>query len=104
MKGRTEMPPAPVYRGIRKEGERTMEVILLGNGAFSTILPIFLGLLVLICGFAGISLGHASDPEYVVKRVKWAEWLAPEVKKPTWQEPETSERPGEEKEHIRKAA
>ena len=81
-----------------------MEGILLGSGAFSTILPIFLGMLVLLCGFAGISLGHASDPEYVGKRVKWAEWLAPEVKKPTWQEPETSERPGEEKEHIRKAA
>jgi hypothetical protein len=81
-----------------------MEGILLGSGAFSTILPIFLGLLVLLCGFAGISLTHASDPEYVRKRAKWAEWLAPEVKKPIWPEPEKSERPGEEKEHIRKAA
>jgi hypothetical protein len=81
-----------------------MEGILLGSGAFSTILPIFLGMLVLLCGFAGISLGHASDPEYVGKRVKWAEWLAPEVKKPVWPEPKTSERRGEEKEHIRKAA
>ena len=81
-----------------------MEGILLGSGAFSTTMPIFLGLLVLLCGFAGISLGHASDPEYVGKRVKWAEWLAPEVKKPIWPEPEESARPGEEKEHIRKAA
>ena len=81
-----------------------MEGMLLGSGAFSTILPIFLGLLVLICGFAGISLGRASDAEYVGRRVKWAEWLAPEGKKPIWPEPEKSEGPGEEKEHIRKAA
>jgi len=81
-----------------------MEGILLGSGAFSTILPIFLGLLVLLCGVAGIALGHASDAEYVGKRVKWAEWLAPEVKKPIWPEPEKSERPEEEKKHIRKAA
>jgi len=81
-----------------------MEGILLGSGAFSTILPIFLGLLVLLCGVAGIALGHASDAEYVGKRVKWAEWLAPEVKKPIWPEPENSERPEEEKKHIRKAA
>ena len=81
-----------------------MEGILLGSGAFSTILPVFLGLLVLLCGFAGISLGHASDPEYVDKRAHWAEWLAPEVTRPIWPEPETSERPEEEKEHIRKAA
>jgi hypothetical protein len=81
-----------------------MEGILLGSGAFSTILPIFLGLLVLLCGFAGIALGHASDPEYVAKRVYRAEWLAPEVKLPIAPEPEKSERTGEEKEHIRKAA
>jgi len=32
VKGHTEIPPAPVYRGIRKGGERTMEGILLGSG------------------------------------------------------------------------
>jgi hypothetical protein len=81
-----------------------MEGILLGSGAFSTILPIFLGLLVLLCGIAGIALGHASDAEAVGRRVYWAEWLAPEVKKPVWPEPEKSERPREEKGQTRKAA
>jgi hypothetical protein len=38
------------------------------------------------------------------RRVYWVEWPVPEVKKPISQEPEKSERPGEEKEHIRKAA
>ncbi len=81
-----------------------MEGILLGSGAFSTILPICLGLFVLICGFAGISLGHASDAEAVGRRVYWTEWPVPETKKPISPEPEKSERTGEEKEHIRKAA
>jgi hypothetical protein len=81
-----------------------MEGILLGSTAFSTTMPLFLGLLVLGCGIAGIALGHASDAEAVGRRVYWAEWPVPEVKKPISQEPEKSERPGEEKEHIRKAA
>jgi len=81
-----------------------MEGILLGSGAFSTIMPIFLGLLVLGCGVAGIALGHASDAEAVGRRVYWAEWPVPEMKKPISPEPEKSERPGEEKEQIRKAA
>jgi len=81
-----------------------MEGILLGSGAFSTTMPIFLGLLVLACWIAGIALGHASDAEAVGRRVYWAAWPVPEVKKLISQEPEKSERPGEEKEHIRKAA
>jgi len=81
-----------------------MEGILLGSGAFSTIMPIILGLLVLGCWVAGIALGHASDAEAVGRRVYWAEWPVPEAEKPISPEPEKSERPGEEKEHIRKAA
>ena len=81
-----------------------MEGILLGSGEFSTFMPIFLGLLVLGCGVAGIALGHASDAEAVGRRVSWAEWPVPETKKPIVPEPEKSERPGEEKEHIRKVA
>jgi len=104
VKGHTEIPPAPVYRGIRKGGERTMEGILLGSGVFATTMPIYLGLLVLGFGVAGIALGHASDSEAVGRRVYWAEWPVPEEKKPIAPEPGKSERPGEEKEHIRKAA
>ena len=81
-----------------------MEGILLGSGAFSTTMPIFLGLLVLGCWVAGIALGHASDAEAVGRRVYWAEWPVPEAKNPIAPEPEKSERPGEEKGHIHKAA
>ena len=56
-----------------------MEGILLGSGAFSTTMPITLGLIVLVCWGIGVYLGHAADEE-------------------------KSERPGEEKENIRKAA
>jgi hypothetical protein len=79
VKGRTEIPPAPVYLGIGRGGERPMEGILLGSGAFSTTMPITLGLIVLVCWGIGVYLGHAADEE-------------------------KSERPGEEKENIRKAA
>ena len=81
-----------------------MEGILLGSGAFSTNMPIVLGLLVLGCWVAGIALGHASDAEAVGRRVFWAEWPVPEGEKPISPEPEKSKRPEEEKEHIRKAA
>ncbi len=81
-----------------------MEGILLGSGAFSTIMPILLGLLVLGCGVVGIALGHASDAEAVGRRVYRAEWPVPETKEPIPPETEKSERPGEEKGQIRKAA
>jgi len=81
-----------------------MEGILLGSGAFASAMPIYLGLLVLGFGIAGIALGHASDAEAVGRRVDWAEWPVPEEARPIAPEPGTSERPGEEKGHIRKAA
>jgi len=81
-----------------------MEGILLGSGAFSTIMPIYLGLLVLGFGIAGIALGHASDAEAVGRRVYWAEWPVPDAQKSVPPEPEKSERPEEEKGRIRKAA
>jgi hypothetical protein len=81
-----------------------MEGILLGSGAFSTAMPIFLGLLVLGFGIAGIALGHASDAEAVGRQVSWVEWPVPEAKKPMPPEPAKSESPEEEKDRIRKAA
>jgi len=54
-----------------------MEGILVG--AFSTTMPITLGIIVLVCWGIVVYLGHAADEE-------------------------KSERPGEEKEDIRKAA
>jgi hypothetical protein len=81
-----------------------MEGILLGSEAFSTTMTIFLGLLVLGFGVAGIALGHASDAEAAGRRVSWAEWPVPEAKKPIPQEPAKSDRTEQEKDRIRKAA
>jgi hypothetical protein len=81
-----------------------MEGILLGIDAFSTTVPVFLGLLVLGFGIAGIALGHASDAESVGRRVYWAEWPVPEANKPISPEPAKSGRPEEEMGRIRKAA
>jgi hypothetical protein len=81
-----------------------MEGILLGSEVFSTTMPIFLGLLVLGFGVAGIALGHVSDTEAVGRRVSWAEWPVPEANKPMPPDPAKSERPEEEKGRIRKAA
>lgn len=63
-----------------------MEGILLVSGAYATILPIILGLLVLGLGIAGIVLGHASD----------AEWPVTGERKP--------DAPEAEKKDVRKAA
>lgn len=73
-----------------------MEGILLTSGAYSTVIPIILGLLVLGFGIAGIALGHASDAEDAGRRVFWAEWPVTEARKPAPSE--------EEKMDVRKAA
>ena len=73
-----------------------MEGILLVSGAYATVIPIILGLLVLGFGIAGIALGHVSDAEDTGRRVYWAEWPVTGERKP--------DAPEEEKKDVRKAA